>query len=648
MRRISLALLCLLLLASVLPLTVSANSVPDIVFSDAWFGDQSARIEVAPGDKNVQLVVELVNTMDEPLRYVEGVLYLPDGFKDSKSGEVVAGPSVSKQVPSGERFYLSFLLDIGEKVKVGEHKASLALKYVEWDEDTITTGHVKVRFRVTGRSILKPILSLNELKPGSSHELQLTLENIGSAYASSVEAWIRSGSSGLAILRGEGRHFIGSLAPGSSISIPLRIFISRALADGVASLLVDIQYQDSYGKLIKESHDLLLRVEPLGGVGVLLDTLIEDPILEPAKSDVLKILVKNDGSKTARDVNLEVGLAQLPNPPITVLEGSLSVKLGDLEPGVERELSLKVFVNEMAAGGSYSIPVSITYADDEGRHVIEKGLTITVLEESRGNKLRIYASEYVRGGMIESANITIENISGERLEDITLTVSPTAGWITLLGATTWSIPSLSEGEKKVIELKLYAPSETSSGSTIGEPFNLQVEASFREPSGQIRNENHLLGMYVKGIIDITLQEISVEKLGEELLLVGRLLNEGTEKASYTRVELVGGDLSSTKISYLGDVEPNAPILFNIPIEDFRKKEGKAEVVLRVSYLDSLRNKGETMLKALVDLPSAEEASSEEMKPTITLNQMLFILFIVAIVVAIAVYLARRSRRVEVG
>ena len=158
MRRINLILVCLLLLAAILP-AISANSVPDIVFSDAWFGDLSTKMEVAPGDKNVRLIVELVNTMDEPLRYVEGLLYLPEGFKDSRSGQSIAGPSVSRQVPSGERFYLSFLLDIGEEVEVGEHVASLALKYVEWDEDTITIGHVKVRFTVTGRSILRPSLS---------------------------------------------------------------------------------------------------------------------------------------------------------------------------------------------------------------------------------------------------------------------------------------------------------------------------------------------------------------------------------------------------------------------------------------------------------------------------------------------------------
>ena len=644
MRRTSLILVCLLLLAAILP-AISANSVPDIVFSDAWFGDLNTKIEVAPGDRNVRLIVELVNTMDEPLRYVEGLLYLPEGFRDSRSGQSPAGPSVSRQVPSGERFYLSFLLDIGEEVEVGEHVASLALKYVEWDEDTITIGHVKVRFTVTGRSILRPSLSVNVLKPGKSEDLQLILENSGSASASSIEAWIRSGSSGLAILKGEGKHFIGNLDPGSSASIPLKVFVGRALADSVSRIVVDLRYQNSHGILVEESHELLIRVEPLGGVGVVLDVLVENPILEPAKQETLKIIVANKGSETARDVNFEIALAQLPNPPLTILEGAPSIKLGDLAPEDQKELSLKVFVNEIAAGKSYSIPASITYADEEGRHVVEKGLTITVLEESRRNKLRIYASEHVHGGMIESVNITVENISGETLRDIALTISPTVGWITLLGPTTWNIASLSNGEKKVIGLKIYAPSETASGSTIGEPFNLKVETSFREPGGQIRNENHLLGMYVKGIIDIKLQELSIEKLGDELLLVGRILNEGTEKASYTRVELIGGDLSSTKISYLGDVEPNAPILFNIPIEGLAKSEGEVKVVLKVSYLDSLRKRGETILKSSAVLPSIQEKSSEE-KPTPLQDQILIILLAMAIIVAAAALLARRLRRVE--
>jgi len=648
MRRISLVLVSLLILAVILPSVGLANSVPDIVFSNAWFGDLNAKLEVAPGDKNVQLVVELVNSMDKPIRYVEGTLYLPKGFTDARSGSSVAGPSVSREVPIGERFYLTFLLDLGENVELGMHEASLALRYVEWDEDSISVTNVKVRFRVTGRSILEPTLSTEEIKPGEPEVIQLTIENLGSACASSTEIWIESGSPGLAILEGGGRRFIGNIAPSSSITIQLRVLASRALADSVASISATITYLNSHGIKIQENHGLSLKVKPLGGVGVVLDAVIEKPILEPSRSSDLTILVTNRGSETARDVNIELVISQIPNPPLTIQEGGLAAKLGDLAPGDEKKLTLKVFVNELAAGKSFSIPVSITYVDDEGRHVVQKGLTITVLEESMRNRLRIYSSEYVKGGMMESANITIEDISGGDLEDITITISPTVSWVTLLGPTTWNIPKLANGEKKVIELKMYVPSETSTGSTIGEPFNLRVDASFREPGGQVRNEQHLLGMYVKGIIDIKLQEISIERLGGDLLLVGRLLNEGTEKASYTEVQVVGGDLTSTTISYLGDVEPNAPILFNIPIESLAKNDGKAEVKLKITYLDSLRNPGEKIIEASVNVPTQSGESGEEAKSIVFQEYLLVIFAVIIIVVAIAVafYLARRSRRVE--
>lgn len=648
MRGISLALLIPLLLSAIIsPIVSVSGSVPDIVFSNAWFGDYNTKIEVAPGDRNVQLIIELVNSRDEPIRYVEGTLYLPEGFRDARSGSSVAGPSVSEQVPMGGRFYLTFLLDIDEDAELGMHVASLVLNYAEWDEDTILTTLVKASFRVTGRSILRPSLNVDELEPGEPEMIELTIRNLGSASASSAEIRIEPNSLGLAILEGGGRHFIGNVAPGFSLIIPIKVLASRTLADSIASISITLTYLNSHGLRIQESHQLSLRVNPLGGVGVVLDAFIEAPILEPSESSDLTIIVTNRGSEIAKDVNVEIALSQIANPPITIQEGALAAKLGELAPGDESKLTLKVFVNELASGKSFTIPVSITYIDDEGRHVVQRGLTITVLEESVRNRLRIYSSEYVRGGVIESANITIENIFGGELEDITITTSPTVGWITLLGPTAWNIPSLANGEKKVMELKVYVPSETSAGSTVGESFNLRVLASFREPGGRIRNEEHLLGMYVRGIIDIKLQEISVEILGGDLLLIGRILNEGTEKASYTRVEVIGGDMASTRISYLGDVEPNAPILFNIPIERIAKKEGSAKVVLRISYLDSLRNRGEEVIETFVGIPAQSGESVKETKPTL-IQEYLPIISAIAVIVAVVVgvYAARRLRRVE--
>jgi len=651
MRRINLAYIFLFLLALMLiaPLTssVAAQTIPDVKFADAWFGDLNKKIEVEPGDKGVQLVVQLVNTEDKPFRYAEGILYLPEGFRDAVTGDQKTKLSVTQQIPAGGYFYFKFLIDIGEDVKVGEYKAKLEVRYVEWDEDDLSQTFINIKFRVTGKAVISSEVAPNEIPPGSKQNVNLIVKNVGSAEASDVEIWIESASPGLAILEGQGRHRLGNLSPNASVKVPLTLIASRTIADTTAALKLVVSYFNSYGFKVTETQTVSVKVEPLGGVAVVLDVYAANPILEPARTTSLEVVVANRGTEVAKDVNVMIGFSQLPNPPITLLKGESSIKLGDIAPGEEKKIDLEVFVNELASGRSYSIPVSVAYADDEGRHVIQTGLTLTILEESRRNRLRIYTEEYVRGGMIEKVNITVENIAGEELRDITLTLSPMVGWVTLLGPTTWNIPKLESGEKTVLKLEMYVPSETATGSTIGEPFNLKVDASFRDRSGQIRSEVHVLGMYVKGIIELRLQEISIEKLGEDILLIGRLLNEGTEKASYTQVQLIGGDLQSNIVSYLGDVEPNAPILFNIPVEKLLKTEGKAKVKLKVTYQNSLRQRGETILEAEVDIPSFSEESTQAEAPSLLQEMRLpLVILLVIIAAAVVIYFARRSRRVE--
>jgi len=196
-----------------------------------------------------------------------------------------------------------------------------------------------------------------------------------------------------------------------------------------------------------------------------------------------------------------------------------------------------------------------------------------------------------------------------------------------------------------LRLKMYVPSETSAGSTIGEPFDLRVDASFEDSSGLVRNEVHELGMYVRGIIDVKLQDISLERLGKDLFLVGRLLNEGTETASYTRVRMVGGDLKSSAVSYLGDLNPNAPLLFNIPIEYVApaKSNTSYHIVLNVTYMDSLRNRGSTILKAYVKMPAAE-SEVHRSSQLIGLREIFIIVVILVAAMVSAIYLVRRRAR----
>jgi len=653
MKRTSTIIIILLIGVLLIPLLQPIYAkAPEVLVSDAWFGEIDKRMEVAPGDHGVQLVVRLVNAWNKTFRYAEGKLYLPEGFTDSVTGNSVTRSYVVQSPKAGSYFYLKFLVDIGEDVKIGEYMAKLWMRYVFWDEENVENAYVYVKFRVTGKSELRFSINPEEIRSDEAKDLTLKIENTGSARASSITLRIDSITNGLAIISGQGTHIIGDLEPGESEEISLKILAESFLADRLGSMRVSVTYLDSYGQIVEDERILSVKISPLGGVGVVLDTYLKDPILKPSKIADLTMVVANRGTEVAKSVDVSISLPESAYPPITLVSGAMASKIGDLKPGEEKELELKVFVNQLAAGKSFTIPVSLSYADDEGRHVVKRFLTITVVEESRRKRLSIYCDEYVRGGLIEEIEVRIKNIAGEDLRDLTLTLTPEVNWVTLLGPTTWHIDSIKNGEEKSLKLKMYVPSEASAGSTIGEPFNLRVDASFEDSAGLVRNEVHELGMYVKGIIDVKLQDISLERLGKDLFLVGRLLNEGTETASYTRVKIVGGDLKSGMVSYLGDLNPNAPLLFNIPIEhvvpgNYRSRMGKSNVscyvVLNVTYMDSLRNKGSTILKTYVKMPVVE-SEARQSPQLIGLREILIIAVISIAVIISAIYLLRRRAK----
>ncbi len=622
-------------------LSITYSRPPEVLFSDAWFGDENTRIEVEPGSSGVQLIVRLVNSWNISFRYVEGYLILPEGFRDSLTGSRKTQIYSVKSVEGGQYFFMKFLIDIDEDVSIGEYQAKLFLRYVFWDEENIRQTTLYIRFRVTGRITIAASLESEEIKPAETLKTLIKLGNIGTAPASSVKVSVEEMTEGLAIIAGKEQHYIGDLKPGEFAEIPITLLADRSLADRLAKIRVSVDYIGVYGMLSRWETLLTIKVSPLPGEKVLIDAFLEEPILKPSTINHLKLHVINRGSIKADSVQAIISMPTGIQPPITLVRGPTAVSLGSLNPGEEKVIEILVFANSFAAGGAYVIPLRITYVDDEGRHEVERSITVTVSEESRANKLSIYTVEYVRGGVVEDVEIRVRNLAGEPLRDITLTISPGVEWVTLLGPTTWHISSINSEGEVGLKVKIYVPSETSRGSTIGEPFTLIVEASFEDLSGFVREEAHTLGMYVRGIISLTLQELSVEMLGGDYFLVGRILNEGTETALFTRIMLKDTGAQT----YLGDLDPNAPVLFSLPLPNTVMPGSTITPELIVTYMNSLREPGETTLEARVMVPKPVEESSESPQ-ILPLSQPITLIIALIVAVIIALLAVRRLRKGE--
>jgi len=69
MKRTSTIIIILLIGVLLIPLLQPIYAkAPEVLVSDAWFGEIDKRMEVAPGDHGVQLVVRLVNAWNKTFR----------------------------------------------------------------------------------------------------------------------------------------------------------------------------------------------------------------------------------------------------------------------------------------------------------------------------------------------------------------------------------------------------------------------------------------------------------------------------------------------------------------------------------------------------------------------------------------------------
>jgi len=149
------------------------------------------------------------------------------------------------------------------------------------------------------------------------------------------------------------------------------------------------------------------------------------------------------------------------------------------------------------------------------------------------------------------------------------------------------IDRIKPGEKANVKVTLFASEEA-----VNTAFQLPVTISYVDPNGVLRQIQRFVSVYVQGTISLRVYDLGITYIGNEPNISGYLLNEGTNLALFTTVELVN-DQDVVKAvggpQYLGDLTANSPLPFNIPVR-FAKgtSAGDYPVTIKVLYKDDLR------------------------------------------------------------
>ncbi|MCL7399332.1 MAG: hypothetical protein LZ170_03775 [Thaumarchaeota archaeon] len=624
---------------------VSVHS-ENIIAVDAFWGDPNNKIEVNAGDKNVPLILQMVNARKEQIIGVRGYLVLPEGFMDSLTrSRITREATYADPVPSGRSFTLRYLIDISDEVKPGLYKAYAVVYYKYYDEDekdlVMSSSYVYFDIRVTGKSLASVKAEYKSLIPGMPNEAKIIISNDGTADMYNVMISLGDPDiPGVTLVDTKRSWQFSRIPPGTDVTLPVLLQIESYAANKVLRIPIEITYLDSYGQQKRLQYDAMFRIGTQITERIRIEVALDNDLLSPTTVNQLRMLIRNEGTEAAYSVEAELVLPQSEPAFLTFVGKTGRWSLNELNPGEEQPLEFELFASQMASGKSFLLSLKLSYRDAyNNSYEAIRTIGIRVADQPLSKAFKITSEAYLTSGSINNVSIFIKNLKPYTLKDVSITLESTTSWLTLLEGAREYFKEIHPDEEIELNALIFVSEQTFEKlSTVGYSTYINVNVEYMDWQGVTKTESYKLGYYVKGIIDLKLQDLSFEVINRQPYIVGRLLNEGNEPAFFTRILLVDTNnvIRPLRSVYLGDVNPNAPLMFNLPIAVVGNlTPGVIPVKILVEYKDTLRNNLSKTFVHDVVIASSWPQPQEKTGINLTDNVVWYIAAVLIVIAAVA-------------
>jgi hypothetical protein len=507
---------------------------------------------------------------------------------------------------------------------------------------------LRVEAPPSGLVVIDASLEAGPLKAGAYNELQLVVRNLGTEPALGVEVSLtlpQGPTAPLTLAEGDSHLWVGNLEPGGVVALPLKLYAAYTAQGTAYQLPLTVSYRDRYGNLKVAERLLGVRVSTPALDEVALDAELSADALVPGSTNLLTLTVRNTGTEPAYSLDLTLKLPEGLVSPLTFIATDGHWRIKELGPGGEAQISFKLYASPGAAGSAYQLPLTIRFRDrfgTEGQVLRVLGTTVAATAAQLG--IQVTTSTVLTAGLLDNLTLTLTNNSPYTLKDVAISVASTSPRVTLVGQERWFFGEVAPQSQRTFRVPVYPAPEVADQAVT---FTVTVE--YTGEGGVIRSDTVQLGIYIQGLISLRVYDVEVNVLAGNPFIVGNLLNEGNREALFTTVTLIPADsapFTPLESVYLGDLNPDAPLPFSIPIllaPGFTP--GEYPVTVQVTYKDALRNLHTKTftVKVRLEPPPQEEAQTQASPLEVFQASGLFPALVV-VVVAVLLYAAFRRRR----
>jgi len=158
-----------------------SKRIMGVKFLDAYFGTETTKIEVAPGDKNVPLTVTLANIGTNDIVGIKGQLFLPIGFSSPNGSYKPIYADTDQKALAGANFQLTFFVNISPQADIKTYPATVELDYSRLRESGLHHDAFNFDFRLTGESVINLKAVTPFITSITNNNVVLEISNPGSS-----------------------------------------------------------------------------------------------------------------------------------------------------------------------------------------------------------------------------------------------------------------------------------------------------------------------------------------------------------------------------------------------------------------------------------------------------------------------------------
>ena len=202
----------------------------------------------------------------------------------------------------------------------------------------------------------------------------------------------------------------------------------------------------------------------------------------------------------------------------------------------------------------------------------------------------------------------------------------------------WDVGNIEPKSSRQLTATVYVP-ENLKGDTLRIPLTI----TYYNAQGDQQSVNKIVDFYIKGFIDLSVYGVGVIQLSENQIVVGEIINEGNEDAlfGFVTLEPIGASNIKKQTQFIDEIEIDAPVPFNIPLEfDGDPKYGEHEVKITVRYKDSVRD--EVFLPYQTNIVVKEPSNDNQ-----TEDSSILIVIPVIIAIGITIFVIRKRKNKKI-